>query len=548
MDKVDKMPIDFMDIMGQIQGQENWVFWGGVLLLGYPFLTILFGELANRLKQAGHHEYSSIFYSLRNVVLPMLFLALLLHKLIGYDNNVLVVKMVDTLLGIAAINMFVAFFNILVFGEGGVASSRQVPKLFLDLLRIFLVLAGAAVVISIVWEVNLGSLITALGVGSVVLGLALQDTLGSLFTGLAILSARNIKVGDWIQVGIEEGIVLSMNWRSIVIRTRDGDNVILPNLRIARELVTNFQAEGKWHVEHLDFELSFDHPPELIKTLLLKAALVTPKVLHDPVPTARILKYDDHAIRYEIRIYMNDYQALPQIRSDFQCTFWYLAKRYKLIFPGRYHQFYQPPKELIPQTYNTVDEIADLLLDINALPRSREQILPLLEKARHLSYMKGEFIIQQGAVCGFIYIITKGRVDISFENDLDGDGLIDDDERIKVYDLRKRQFLVFKTLFNSGPSPLSARAQNDVEVISIPVEALEAYLVEDRELAHEIQQIISSREEQVTDLLVETLPEFEYGAESSDRSAIMKGLFPELEKKMLEAKEKGKKAREKGEV
>ncbi len=530
------MPNELLDLFNQIQEQENWFFWGLILLLAFPLLTILFGELANRLKQSGHEEYSSIFYSLRNVVLPMLFLALLLHKLIGYDSSVLIVKMIDTLLGIAAINLFVAFFNILVFGEDGVVSSRHVPKLFLDLLRIFLVLAGAAVVISVVWEVNLGSLITALGVGSVVLGLALQDTLGSLFTGLAILSARNIKVGDWIQVGTEEGIVLSMNWRSIVIRTRDGDNVILPNLRIARELVTNFQAEGKWHVEHMDFELSFDHPPELIKTLLIKAALVTPKVLHEPMPTARILKYDDHAIRYEIRIFIGEYPALPQIRSDFQCTFWYLAKRYNLIFPGRYHSFYQPPEKLVPETYNTPDEIANLLLDINALPRAKETIMPLLQNARHLSYMKGEFIIQQGAVCKYIYIITKGRVDISFENDLDGDGLIDDEERIKVYDLRKRQFLVFKTLFNSGSSPLSARACNDVEVVSISVEDLESYLVNDRELAHEIQQIISSREDQVTDLLVETLPEFEYGTESSDRSMIMRGMFPDVERDFEEEK------------
>ena len=423
----------------------------------------------------------------------------------------------------------------MVFGEGGVASSRQVPKLFLDLLRIFLVLAGAAVVISFVWEVNLGSLITALGVGSVVLGLALQDTLGSLFTGLAILSARNIKVGDWIQVGEEEGFVLSMNWRSIVIRTRDGDNVILPNLRIAKELVTNMQAEGKFHVEHIVFELSYDHPPELIKTLLLKAAFVTPRVLHDPLPTARMLKYDDHAIKYEIRLFTADYLGVPQMRSDYQCAWWYLAKRYSLIFPGRYHSFYRPPADLIPEIYQTPDEIADLLLSINALPRKKEKIMPLLQNARHLSYMKGEMLIQQGAACKYIYIITKGRIDVSYEHDLDGDGQIDDDERIKVYDLRRRQFLVFKTLFNSGPSPLSAKARNDVEVVSIGVEDLEAYLVEDRELAHEIQQIISNREDQVTDLLVETLPEFEYGSETSDRSAIMHGMFPDVHKELEES-------------
>ena len=89
---------EIYDIYNQMsQNNETWFYWGAVLLLLFPILTIVTGEIANRLKQTGHEEYSAIFYSIRNIVLPMVFLALLLHKLIGYDNTVLIVKVIDTL-------------------------------------------------------------------------------------------------------------------------------------------------------------------------------------------------------------------------------------------------------------------------------------------------------------------------------------------------------------------------------------------------------------------------------------------------------------------
>ena len=68
-----------------------------------------------------------------------------------------------------------------------------------------------------------------------------------------------------------------MNWRTMVIQTRSGDDSVMPNLLLGRQEVTKFMADDKWHIINLEFELSFDHPPETVKKLLEQAGLATPE-------------------------------------------------------------------------------------------------------------------------------------------------------------------------------------------------------------------------------------------------------------------------------
>ncbi len=531
------MQVYLTSFFNDLFGGASWVLPGTGLLLAFPILTVIIGEISNRLWQAGHEPLARAFFFIRNVALPLLFIDMMLRIVAGFQADHIAIKLTDTLVGIAGINVIVSFFNALVFSEGGVAAKRGIPKLFLDLLRLFLVALGAAFVISFVWDVNLGAMLTALGIGSVVLGLALQDTLGSLFTGLAMLSARNFKKGDWIKVGTREGIVKSMNWRTMVIQTRSGDDAVLPNLMLANQEVTKFLSDDEWHIVTLEFELSFDHPPEMVKKLLEEAASATPGVLQDPPPEGRLLKYADHAVVYQIRLWVADYAPVPVIKSDYHCVFWYLAKRNRLIFPGRYHRFYRPPEKLLPPSFEDIDRLTDLLLETKAIPRKREILRTLLEQATHVTYRENEVVLHQGEVASHLYIITRGRVSVDYEP---GDEFDQGKDRgkhaadknngggmVHLQTHEEGQFIVFKTLFNNGPTPFSVRADTDFEAIAIPVAALESFLSDDPQLAHEIQEIISSREEAAERILRETVPDYEDKTSSSDRIQIMKNMFPD---------------------
>ena len=73
-------------------------------------------------------------------------------------------------------------------------------------------------------------------VGAVILGFALQDTLGNLFAGLAIQIEKPFRVGHWVTIGGESGLVSEITWRATKIRTKAGNFVIVPNSVLARDI------------------------------------------------------------------------------------------------------------------------------------------------------------------------------------------------------------------------------------------------------------------------------------------------------------------------
>src|SRR5262249_57888707 len=96
---------------------------------------------------------------------------------------------------------------------------------------------------------DLSGLIATLGVTSIVLGLALQETLGNLIAGIAVLFERPFQIGDWIKVGDLLGKVHEINWRSVRVRTRAQDLVVVPHSLIAKETITNYSQPSLQHVE-----------------------------------------------------------------------------------------------------------------------------------------------------------------------------------------------------------------------------------------------------------------------------------------------------------
>lgn len=95
-------------------------------------------------------------------------------------------------------------------------------------------------------------LITALGVGGLAVSLALQDTLANMFAGIQMILARQIRVGNTVQ--LENGLsgrVEDIGWRTTTMRQLSGNMVILPNSKMASNIIVNYTNP------HPDLTISF---------------------------------------------------------------------------------------------------------------------------------------------------------------------------------------------------------------------------------------------------------------------------------------------------
>ena len=99
---------------------------------------------------------------------------------------------------------------------------------------------GAGLLILAVWGINPSSLIAGLGIGSAVVALAAQDFVKNLISGFSILSDRPFLVGDWIQVGNNEGRVMEISFRTTKIKTADNTIITIQNSIFNTDIVINW--------------------------------------------------------------------------------------------------------------------------------------------------------------------------------------------------------------------------------------------------------------------------------------------------------------------
>ncbi len=138
-------------------------------------------------------------------------------------------------------------------------SQRQTatPGFARDLLVVVLYMVAAGGILREVMQVSLGQLLGTGAIAAAVVGLSLQEVLGNLFAGISLHLDPAFQEGDWVEItgnlrggpGRETliGQVEGMTWRTVQVRTENGDMDILPNRIIAQAVVTNLYVPSGLH-------------------------------------------------------------------------------------------------------------------------------------------------------------------------------------------------------------------------------------------------------------------------------------------------------------
>jgi small-conductance mechanosensitive channel len=387
----------------------DWFLWGICLILGFQLLVVLLGEAIYR---ADRHTLPvvRIFRVLRNIVLPLGVLFIFLTRLLEIERGSVSVRLVETGLWVSIVYAVLLVFNVLVFENASENSWRsRAPKLFQDLIRLLLVVIGAAIVLSVVWRQDLGGLVAALGVGSIVLGLALQETLGNLMSGIALFFERPFSVGDFISVGDKRGRVVQVSWRSVHLRTVEKNLLVLPNSALARDTITNLSQPTEQQMLRLSFGFGLDAPPNLVKSMLLGVAQEIPQILTTPAPYAVACEVLPDRVRYEARITIEDGRDFPLIIDSYISAVWYAARRAGVPLPL--------PRAVEMQVHDAAPDPSQVQREAEAILVRAEgiRVLPgeaiarLAASSDNVLFGAGEELLAAGVVSRNVYVITHGE-------------------------------------------------------------------------------------------------------------------------------------------
>lgn len=175
----------------------------------------------------------------------------------------------------------------------------------------------------------------ALGVG---LGLGLQRVVSNFVSGFILVFEGSIRPGDVISFGNTFGTVRALHTRHIVIRTRDGMDILVPNENLMTSDITNWSYEGDRRIRlRLPVQTGYDDDPEQVIVRLERIAREHGRVLKNPAPAAVVSGFGDNGVNLELLVWIDDPERGGDVRSDLFRRIWkdFKTAGISLPFPQR---------------------------------------------------------------------------------------------------------------------------------------------------------------------------------------------------------------------
>ena len=287
-------------------------------------------------------------------------------------------------------------------GEGA-----RIPSFLPQVVAIIIFVFATVLGLAFYYHVTIPGLIAGSGVVAIIIGLALQDTLGNIFAGFGLQAGKAYRVGDWLIVDGKHVEVAEINWRSTRLRNNDEVSFDIPNSQLAKATIVNLYYPLPKHAARV--RLSVDHrvPPNEVKEAMRQAASSAPGVLPDPPVKVFLIDFGESAVQYEIKFWLMDGRAYPDIIDAVRTNVWYELNRRGIRLAFSTQQI-----EIIRNGQISRRTEIDLnLLAAQPLFSSldQSQLAKLALGARRIRFGKGERIICKGDAGTSMFILARER-------------------------------------------------------------------------------------------------------------------------------------------
>lgn len=196
----------------------------------------------------------------------------------------------------------------------------------------FIVLLGAIIALKTV-GIELTSLVVALGVGGVALGFGLQKIISNVVSGFIVLSRRDIKIGDRIQVSDVWGDVVDIGIMNTTVLTTDNIEIMIPNENLITEKLINYTKTNRNIRIRIPIGVSYDSDIEKVEEILTEIAKESDEVLKRPEPECVLIGYGDSSINFELRCYIGDAKYRPTVVGWINKQIWAKFRENDIVIP-----------------------------------------------------------------------------------------------------------------------------------------------------------------------------------------------------------------------
>ncbi|MES2061658.1 MAG: mechanosensitive ion channel domain-containing protein [Bacteroidota bacterium] len=194
-------------------------------------------------------------------------------------------------------------------GKRGVGSWLLLIRITILSIGLFLAIAAAGIPMD-----RITIVLGALGVG---IGFGLQTLVNNLVSGLIIAFEKPVNVGDVVDVDGQGGTMKSIGFRSSVIATWDGADVVMPNGDLLNSHLTNWSLGGNRKRMSILIGVAYNSDLGKTKQILNEILNADDRISkHKGPPVVQYEQFNNSAIEIKIYFWPKDIKDAFATRSD----------------------------------------------------------------------------------------------------------------------------------------------------------------------------------------------------------------------------------------
>jgi len=193
---------------------------------------------------------------------------------------------------------------------------------------------------------DLSALFAAGAIFAVGVGFAMQNIAQNFVSGIILLVERAITPGDVLEVEGQIVKVLRMGIRATIARSRDGEDVIVPNSLLVQSVVKNFTLDDAAYRVRTEVGVTYDSDMKVVRETLEQVAERNNS--GEPHYNAQVLlvRFGNNSVDFEVAIWMDDpwfaRRRLSQLNEEIWSAF--QQKGIVIAFP-QLDVHFDPPVE-----------------------------------------------------------------------------------------------------------------------------------------------------------------------------------------------------------
>lgn len=349
---------------------------------------------------------------------------------------------------------------------------------------------------------SLGALFTTSALFGVILGLALQDTLGNFFSGISLHADRPFQTGDVIRVGTWVGVVESITWRAVKVRTFLNHIVLISHANIAKESIEVFPRDNL-NARIVVFGGEYQDSPARVIRHVRDTVRNAPNVSQSREPIVRVRLLGDNGVEYEVKYWLENYAMFNDTDALIRQRIWYVFNREKFTFPFPTRTIHVENFDALmpPDTATRTRRHDDAIHDATFFERLRgvpifaplndDELSQLACAAVSRIYATGENIIREGDAGSSMFILHRGTAAVARTIN---------NAKHTLAELNQGNFFGEMALLTGEPRTADVTAtQDEVEVLEIQHEALKTLLDANDGLAENLSEVIAARQTSLDD-------------------------------------------------